>query len=302
MVDRLALKVDVDTLEGLQKGVPALLPLFERQGVQATFFLSFGPDQSGRAVRRVLRPGFLKKMVRTRAVQMYGLQTMLRGTLLPSRRIAADSPELVREIEAAGHEVGIHAWNHALWQDRLPRMTRSQIESELAQAIDAFEACLGHSAHACAAPAWMVTKDSLSVQDDLALDYCSDTRGAVPFLPKVGDRVFRTMQIPTTLPTLDEVLGRGGVDRTRYNEYLMERMQAPVEVHTIHAEAEGRAYLDLLDDLLERLRAKGRKVIPLASLAMSVRREELAVHELVLEEIPGRAGAVSLQGAGVAVG
>ena len=63
-----ALKVDVDTHQGLGEGVPRLMRALNDLGVTATFLIAMGPDNSGRAIVRVLRnPGFLKKMRRTRA-------------------------------------------------------------------------------------------------------------------------------------------------------------------------------------------------------------------------------------------
>jgi undecaprenyl phosphate-alpha-L-ara4FN deformylase len=44
----LGLKIDVDTRRGMEEGVPALLSALASAGVPATFFLSFGPDNSGR--------------------------------------------------------------------------------------------------------------------------------------------------------------------------------------------------------------------------------------------------------------
>ena len=80
----IALKVDVDTYVGTRDGVPQLLEILERFGIKATFYFSLGPDNSGKAIRRLFRKGFLKKMIRTRAPSMYGLRTMLYGTILPA--------------------------------------------------------------------------------------------------------------------------------------------------------------------------------------------------------------------------
>jgi len=44
---RLAIKVDVDTWIGLQEGVSNLLALLRRYAVPASFFVAFGPDNSG---------------------------------------------------------------------------------------------------------------------------------------------------------------------------------------------------------------------------------------------------------------
>src|SRR5579864_5719440 len=79
----LALKVDVDTLRGTREGVPRLLDILRRHGAGATFLFSVGPDHTGRAIRRVFRPGFIGKVQRTSVVRHYGLPTLLYGTLLP---------------------------------------------------------------------------------------------------------------------------------------------------------------------------------------------------------------------------
>src|SRR5438132_976649 len=106
---RLALKVDVDTYDGMRDGVPNFLNLFKRLNIRASFYIPFGPDASGRAVLRVFtKKGFLKKMFKTNALKLYGLKTMLRGTLLPAPMIGSSFPDLVKAIKAEGHEIGIH--------------------------------------------------------------------------------------------------------------------------------------------------------------------------------------------------
>ena len=80
---KLVLKVDVDTYEGTRQGVPALVEICRRHGAPATFLFSLGPDHTGRAIKRVFRPGFLSKVSRTSVLEHYGLKTLLYGTLLP---------------------------------------------------------------------------------------------------------------------------------------------------------------------------------------------------------------------------
>ena len=79
---KIALKVDVCNRRSLEEGVPGLLRILGEFGVQASFFVAFGPDNSGKAVRRIFQRGFLRKMIRTRAPSTYGLKTLLYGTLL----------------------------------------------------------------------------------------------------------------------------------------------------------------------------------------------------------------------------
>ena len=109
----LGIKIDVDTYQGMKHGVPRLLDILGNYDIKGSFFLSIGPDASGRAILQLIRnPLFLKKMVRTNAVGLYGLRTALYGTLLPSPMIALSFPDIVRQVITQGHEVQFHAWDH----------------------------------------------------------------------------------------------------------------------------------------------------------------------------------------------
>ncbi len=100
---RLALKIDVDTHDGLARGVPRLAALLASYGVRASFFVVCGPDRMGSRLGRLLDPRFVAKLIRTRVVRTYGWRTLLSGTLLPARAVAAEFPGLLRDLVAAGH-------------------------------------------------------------------------------------------------------------------------------------------------------------------------------------------------------
>ena len=114
---KLGLKIDVDTLRGTQEGVPRLVELLKKHKAGATFLFSLGPDHTGRALRRIFRPGFFSKVSRTSVVEHYGIQTLLYGTLLPGPDIGARCSQIMRAVRDAGFEVGIHCWDHVEWQD-----------------------------------------------------------------------------------------------------------------------------------------------------------------------------------------
>ena len=292
----IALKVDVDTFIGTRDGVPALLDTFERFGIRATFYFSLGPDNSGKAIRRIFtRKGFLAKMIRTRAPSVYGLRTLLYGTLLPAPMIGARCAEVIRRTEQAGHEVGIHCWDHVKWHDLLPWMPKPIVAMELGQASQVYEEILGHRAKTVAAPGWTVTPDSLEVQDALSLEYCSDSRGSTPFYPVWEGRRFRTLQVPTTLPTTDELLGENGITAATLNDHYLSLIGPDLNVFTIHAELEGKATAAIFVDLLERLTSRGIRFI---TLAEAVREFGKSAPDcpISMGEIEGRAGNVAVQG------
>jgi len=292
----IALKVDVDTYVGTREGVPNLLGILERFGIHATFYFSMGPDNSGKAIRRIFtRKGFLKKMLRTRAPSLYGLKTLLYGTLLPAPMIAESFPEVLKKTEALGHGVGIHCWDHVKWHDYLPWLPKPVTLMELGRASALFEEIYGHRTSTTAAPGWTVSPDSLEIQDAMALDFCSDSRGTAPFFPVMEGRRYRTIQIPTTWPTMDELLGEGGITVENINYHYLTLLRPGLNVHTIHAELEGKALASLFEDLLERLQARGVRFVTLAEAADEFRRNAPDA-PLAMGEIPGRAGRVAVQG------
>ena len=126
---RLALKVDVDTDRGTRVGVPNLAADCAEFGAAACFLFSLGPDQTGRAITRVFRPGFFSKVSRTSVVEMYGVRTLLNGTLLPAPHIGRRNAGAMRATRDAGFEVGIHCYNHYRWQDFMQGMDLAAVRA-----------------------------------------------------------------------------------------------------------------------------------------------------------------------------
>ena len=127
---RLALKIDVDTHRGLGHGVGRLLDRLARDRIRASFFVSMGPDNSGKAIRRLFTSrGFAGKMLRSNALRLYGVRTALSGTLLPASQIARSFPDVLRRIVAEGHELGVHGYDHVYWHDHLLTLDESEVEN-----------------------------------------------------------------------------------------------------------------------------------------------------------------------------
>ncbi|TMG81576.1 MAG: 4-deoxy-4-formamido-L-arabinose-phosphoundecaprenol deformylase, partial [Betaproteobacteria bacterium] len=143
---KLALKIDVDTLRGTEEGVPRLARLLEKHRAGATFLFSLGPDHTGRALRRIFRPGFFAKVNRTSVLEHYGVRTLLYGTLLPGPDIGRRAADAMRTVRDAGFEVGVHCWDHVRWQDFVAARDAAWTEREMDLACARFTEVFGAAA------------------------------------------------------------------------------------------------------------------------------------------------------------
>jgi len=295
----IALKVDVDTHRGLGEGVPRLAEMLVAKGVTATFFIAMGPDNSGRAIMRAFKnPGFLTKMRRTRAVSMYGLRTVLSGTLLPPRPIALAFPQVMRDLALAGFETGVHGYDHVRWQDRLDELSEAGTSAEINDGFEVYRAVFGAGSRSFAAPGWRTSRNALAALTRKGIAYHSDTRGQAPYRCAIGGRVMNVPEIPTTLPTLDEVLGTREVpdDAAAIRYYAEHLDDNALNVHTVHAETEGMGELVTFAAMIDEWRERGVHFVKLGEVAQRLTAPELPVCEVIRKTLPGRAGWISAQG------
>lgn len=294
---QLALQVHVDTYRGTREGVPRLLDVLQRYNAQATFFLSLGPDHTGRAIKRVFRRGFLGKVSRTSVVEHYGIKTLLYGTLLPSPDIGKRCADIMRGVRDAGFEVGIHCFDHIRWQDYVSNKDAKWTERELRRAVDRFTEIFGEAPHAHAAAGWQMNRHALRLMQRLGFDYCSDTRGTHPFIPTWQAEIVACPQLPTTLPTLDELINRDGITLENVAAHLLQlTASAPPtgHVYTLHAELEGGKWMPIFEQLMQGWQAQGYELVSMRQYLQGL--GNLPRHEVLMREIEGRSGTLAVQG------
>ncbi|HEY3729895.1 MAG TPA: polysaccharide deacetylase family protein [Steroidobacteraceae bacterium] len=309
---QLALKVDVDTLRGTRQGVPALVQLLRDVGAGATFLFSLGPDHTGRALRRVLRPGFFdfaRKVSRTSVLEHYGLRTLLYGTLLPGPDIGRRAGDVMRQVRDAGFEVGVHCFDHTTWQDFVGQRDDDWTRDQMQRAIDRFREVFGVAPEVHGAAGWQMNSAALELEPDLGFIYASDTRGECPFVPLLPERRIAAMvalqsarrsacpQLPTTLPTLDELIGVDGVTAQNVHDVVLERTRDLREGHvfTLHAELEGMRLRPVFTRLLEGWQRQGYQLVSMRTLLAGLNVEQLPAGRVLSGPVAGRAGTLAVQ-------
>jgi len=298
----LALKIDVDTWRGTREGVPRLLDILRRHDARATFLFSLGPDHTGRAIRRVFRKGFLRKVSRTSVVEHYGLRTLLYGTLLPGPDIGRREAALMRSVRDRGHEVGIHCWDHIRWQDNVATQTVDWTRREMLRAADRFREVFGIPALTHGAAGWQMNAAAFACEQDLGFLYASDVRGFRPFRPVDEDgKACGVPQLPTTLPTLDELIGVDDLTADNVDRHLLAQTEAGgcPHVYTLHAELEGMRLAETFDRLLRGWRRQDFRLATCRELFDSLDPANLPRHRVISGELAGRSGTLALQGAAI---
>ena len=276
----LGIKIDVDTYQGMKNGVPRLLNILGNYDIKGSFFLSIGPDASGRAVLQLVKnPRFLKKMVRTNAVGLYGLRTALYGTLLPSPMIALSFPDIIRQMMSQGHEVQLHAWDHRRWQDEVHRRSGEWIRDWFDKGICGFAELTGQKPSAFGAPAWLIDDRVIEILGDYRFDYLSCTRAKKPFIhEKIG-----VVEIPSDLPCFEEVSVPQGISAVA--SILKD---GDMHVLPVHAEVEGGIWSSYFIQLLEQVKRSGYRFTTLSEIRKLLPADQLTVRKYRMELIPGR--------------
>ena len=296
---KLALKVDVDTFRGTREGVPRLIEILKKHGAGATFLFSLGPDHTGRAIKRVFRRGFMKKVSRTSVASHYGLKTLLYGTLLPGPDIGRACGEVMRRVRDEGFETGIHTWDHIKWQDGVAGADARWTEAQMRLATDRYGEIFGEPAGVHGAAGWQMNIHAFRLAQRLGFAYCSDTRGTHPFVPVIRAEPMACPQLPTTLPTLDEILGVGGITADNVAGELLKASENPRptgHVYTLHAELEGGKLAPVFEALLSGWKSLGYELVPMRDLCASLQMAHLPRDEVITGEIAGRSGTLALQG------
>ena len=295
---RIALKVDVATLRGTTLGVPRLAELFAHHRAGATFLFSLGPDRAGRAIRRMLPAA--SQADRDVIVDREGLKAPLYGTLLPGLDIGKHCADTLRSVRDAGFETGIHAWDYVRWLDGIGAADAQWTLRQMQRAVERFESIFNAPPRVHGAPGWQTNVHSFRLTQRLGFDFCSDSRGTCPHIPVLDAEIVACPQIPTTLPTIAEVIGceGGGVDDAceRILRAAASTPAAAGHVLTVRAEIEGLKLLPVLDRVLNAWREAGIQLMSLGAYLEAASGRALPRHRTFSERTAGGHATVTVQG------
>jgi len=284
---KIALKIDVETYRGTRYGVPNLVKSLLKHNAQASFFFALGPDRSGR--------GIFGKTPRVSLLRHYGLKTLLYGTLLPAPDIGNNLTDILCKVRDEGFEIG--CYENVDWREHAKVKGAKWTRREMQSTLDRFSKVFGEAPKAHAASAWQMNRDAFRLTQRLGFDYASDTRGTHPFIPTWDAEIIACPQLPTTLPTLDEMIGHDGITLENVAQHLLALcMQSSQSGHvfTLRAELEGEKWLPIFEELLTGWKAQDYDIISLREYMESL-HETLPRHEVKMGPVKGRSGLFAIQ-------
>lgn len=298
----IGIRVDVDTATGLKKGVPKLLKIFKQYDVSATFYIVMGPDSMGRHIFRFRKKDYIKRIIRVNPIKLiskYGIIPFFYGTIVRKPPLVAGSaPDMIKQILAAGHEIGLHSYNHANWADKHEQFDLEHVQTEFKKANLEYKKLTGRKPLSSACPNWRCSEKILIEEDKLGFIYLSDTRGEYPFFPITSRGVMKTLQIPQTMPTFHEYLQLGIYNRANVVDGILKELnEFKLNVFTLHDWFEGMSYPDLADEFFEKTTERGYEFKSLYDCARILLRniDEIPINRISLKSIPGGIGQVTCQ-------
>lgn len=259
---RIALKIEVPGYRAACVGVPVLTDMLRRQRAGASFVFALGPDWLG-------------------------------------RRIGRDKAPALCQVRDAGFEIGVHGWNARHWIKRVAQADAAWSEAQFTQMAEAFEQIFSMPPKLHAAPGWRTNPHALRLTQRLNFAYASDTRGRHPFMPVWHGEIVRCPQLPTTLPTLDELAGSAKPEPHALRDKLLALTAVPPasgHVFTLRTASGPTQGVELLEELLTGWREQGYELSSVQALAASLDVDKLPRHEIVVGSVPGRSNALLLQG------
>ncbi len=303
----IVLKIDVDTYRGTREGVPNLVRILKQHQANASFLFSLGKDHTGWALRRAFRPGFFKKVSRTSVLEHYGYKTLMYGVMLPAPDIGKKCVEEMRATKRAGFECGVHCWDHVVWQDNVRCRSAAWTQNQMHAAYERYQEIFNAAPKTFGAAGWQMNPHAFKQLDVYDIQYASDTRAllntdgslanpaAGPYRISHEGETFNAVQMPTTLPTLDELLGvevNGVVlDETNIAGHILSLTAEPRNhVFTMHAELEGQKLAPILIELLNGWSEQNYQCISMGQYFHQLADQELPTHPLAWAELPGRSG------------
>jgi len=280
-----ALKIDVATLVGAQLGVPPLLELLKKYDAGATFFFNLGHDETRSVVRSIFHGGLRKKIKQLTGKSDFSFTLLSPGCWLPAANISTSCSKILHQVKNAGFDLGIHSYDPVSWH-HVSLGSDKGARSAIEQCHRRFQEITGEAPRSHSSGGWRISHHALRATQQLGLKFSSDSRGISPYIPLINAEIVACPQVPTTLPTLDEVIREGA---STIDDAVNQAASngGNCRIYTARAELEGITLLPAFEKLLATWHKSGFKIITLGKYLEEFYSSHMPRHSVALKRIAG---------------
>jgi len=217
------LRIDIDTFEGLTKGVPQILDILNQFDLRASFYCTMGREgdilnslrhkiRSERVFARNVEGEEYKQLRDT--VQQFGVGISLseaanrlfknplaflsegtrlsRSLLFPHR--VSSAIDILKRIADEKHEIGPHGYIHIKWSGITPIEMREEFEAMISEYFRIFQT---YPKSWCA-PFGTFNQDVIRLTEEARMEVNSYLGGSEMFHPSIDGRKCRHVMVPVT--------------------------------------------------------------------------------------------------------
>lgn len=293
----ICIRVDIDTHNGLKKGIPKILDILKKYSISATFYCVMGSDTMGQHIKRFKNPEYWKRIFKINPIKFiknYNIKSFFYGTILKGPQVVEGNEKILNEIINKGHQLGIHGYNHCEWADNIYSASSEWIREDIEKAYLKFHEILKFYPETFAAPNWRSNEKVFKVEEEFNFKFVSDMRGYSPFYPDVNCKKFKILQIPATLPCFHEVRQNGLNEKQIINRIIKNINENEYGIFTIHDWYEGCICSEMLDSFLGECIIKGLSFDTLDNIY--AKQKDIAVYsDIMYKKVNGGIGEVTHQ-------
>ncbi|MFX0117211.1 MAG: DUF2334 domain-containing protein [Candidatus Hodarchaeota archaeon] len=272
----MTIRVDIDTWEGANNGISAVIRALEKHSdIKASFLLTTGPDQTGRNIRRIFKTRDFSRL-KLKALKRFSLKNLANSIILERKSLDKTHIDILQEARQEGHEFGLHGFHHYLWVSYFQSLDVFQQNLLLQKGIRHFQHILREKPKVFASPGFIWTKNLLRDLDRQGFHCSSDFRllkgTHAPFFVKFGNYTCSHLQIPVNYPLPYELLLQGASEQAIVRQIIKRTRELLKNsnfggVFYVHAAVEPLHCFCLFDAILSALEGVGVRFLTLSQIA-----------------------------------
>jgi hypothetical protein len=226
------LRVDVDTFEGLRKGIPEIHTLAKELDIPLTVYLSLGKYATGRNIFRKIK--HKEKLTAIPPWRRNSIVSLTRGVILPPKRIGKSAQNMLKDYNNRDSiEIHPHGYNHVKWSSSFIQFTKEKTSEYINKMFSEYKIIFGSKPIANAAPNFQSNKYYFQIMKEKKVEFLADFKHHEPFYVQfeTNNDLQNILQLPVTEPTLEDLLLQGkSIEKIK--EKFKERFEQHIEKNT----------------------------------------------------------------------